>query len=253
MIVSNRQSNAIMSANIPTKTLSNSLKCSHCALGDLCLPVGLDQEDMAELENIIRSSSPFRDGESIYTVGEPFGKLYAVKSGMFKTVVVDALGNEHITSFHLPGDLVGLDAIHSKYYVSTAVALGTANVCEIAYRDVESLARKIPSLQQQMFNMMSKEVQASQSLSVDLTAEQKLAAFIVSLSSRYKQRGYSETRFNLVMPRRDIANHLNLAPETISRLFKRFQSEDLLAVERTDVRLLNLPKLKEMSGCKEYC
>jgi len=225
------------------------LKCSQCALGKLCLPVGLDAKDMAELETIIESSSPYKDNESVYLSEQPFDRIFAVKSGVFKTVVIDANGNEHIVGFHLPGELFGLDAIYPQKYISSAVALGTSSVCGINYNELESLATKLPSLQRQLFSLMSKEVHTSQALAVEHSADQKLAGFILTLSSRYKQRGYSETRINLIMPRRDIANHLNMAAETVSRLFKRFQNDGLLEIKRTDLSIINMEALKQLAGC----
>ncbi len=225
------------------------LKCSQCSLGKLCLPVGLDPDDMQELENIIEPSSAYKDSSKVYEAEQRFDRIYAVKSGMFKTVVIDANGNEHIVGFHLPGELFGLDAIYPHKYVSTAMSLGTSSVCGINYQQLETLASKLPSLQRQLFSLMSKEVHTSQALSVDQTAEQKLAAFLIALSSRYKQRGYSETRFNLAMPRRDIANHLNMAPETVSRLFKRFQTDGLVDIKRTDLTITDMLALKQLAGC----
>lgn len=242
-----------MSNQIATNRSPSFLKCSQCSLGSLCLPVGLDNTDMHKLEGIIDTSSPFGNEETVYTAGQTFERIYAVKSGMFKTVIVDRLGNDHITGFHLPGELFGLDAIYGKKYMSSAVSLGTSSLCAIDYNELEDLSQKLPSLQHQLMNLMSKEVRNSQSLNVDLTAEQKLAGFLIALSARYKQRGYSETRFHLAMPRRDIANHLNMAPETVSRLFKRFANEGLLQIDRTDLTITNMTALKEMSGCLSVC
>lgn len=238
-----------MKDRIEACTVPSQLKCGQCSLGSLCLPVGLDSADLLKLESIVDGSKPLADSEGVYTIGQTFDKIYAVKSGMFKTVIVDSHGNDHITGFHLPGELFGLDAIYPKRYVSSAVSLGTSSLCAIDYQQLESLSQDLPSLQRQMFNLLSKEVQTSHALNVDLTAEQKLANFIMTLSSRYSQRGYSATRFNLVMPRRDIANHLNMAPETVSRLFKRFQTEGLLDIKRTDLTIVDLAGLKALSGC----
>jgi len=213
------------------------------------LPVGLDSHDMVSLENIIEPSSPYKENESVYQSEQNFERIYAVKSGMFKTVVIDANGNEHIVGFHLPGELFGLDAIYPQKYISTAISLGTSSVCGINYNDLESLAAKLPSLQRQLFSLMSKEVHTSQSMTVEHAADQKLAGFILALSTRYKQRGYSETRINLMMPRRDIANHLNMAAETVSRLFKRFQKEGLLEIKRTDLNIIDMNGLKQLAGC----
>ncbi len=231
----------------------SSLKCSQCGLGKLCLPLGLDSQDMSQLEAIIDSSSAYNDSQTVFNANQSFERIYAVKSGMFKTVVTDANGNEHILGFHLPGELFGLDAIYPKKYISTAISLGTSSVCGINYTDLETLSSKLPSLQKQLFNLMSKEVHTSQAMSVEHVADQKLAGFILALSARYKQRGYSETRFNLAMPRRDIANHLNMAAETVSRLFKRFQQEGLLDIKRTDLQIINIDALKRLAGCASVC
>jgi CRP/FNR family transcriptional regulator len=229
------------------------LKCSQCGLVKLCLPLGLDSQDMSQLENIIEASTPFNDNQSVFHAEQHFERIYAVKSGMFKTIVIDANGNEHILGFHLPGELFGLDAIYPKKYISTAISLGTSSVCAINYTDLESLAGKLPSLQRQLFNLMSKEVHTSQALTVEHAADQKLAGFILTLSARYKERGYSETRINLMMPRRDIANHLNMAAETVSRLFKRFQKEGLLDIKRTDLQIIDMDAIKRLAGCGSSC
>ncbi len=208
---------------------------------------------MLELEQIIENFSPYKNDEKVFEADQKFDKIFAVKSGMFKTLVIDTQGNEHIVGFHLPGELFGLDAIYPKKYIATAMAIGTSSVCAIDYPELERLSGKFPSLQHQMFSLMSKEVHNSQSMMVEYSADQKLAGFLLSLSSRYKQRGYSETRMHLIMPRRDIANHLNMAPETVSRLFKRFQSDGVVDIKRTDLSILDMEKLRQLAGCASDC
>ena len=228
-------------------------KCSHCGLMKLCLPFGLDPQDMTHLENIIKLSAPYNDNQPVFHANQSFEHVYAVKSGMFKSVVIDANGNEHILGFHLPGELFGLDAIYPKKYLSNAISLGTSTACVIHYTDLETLSGKLPSLQRQLFCLMSKEVNTSQLMSVEHPADQKLAGFILSLSVRYKERGYSQTRINLMMPRRDIASHLNMASETVSRLFKRFQQEGLIYIKRSDLQITNMNALKQLAGCASSC
>jgi len=241
-----------MDQGIPLAS-SGFLKCGQCSLGKLCLPVGLSKDDMTELESIVDAGRVYQEGKQVYSAGQPFEYIYAVKSGMFKTVLTDAQGSEHIASFHLPGELFGLDAIHSEVHGSAAVALGTSSLCAIRYKDLEHLATKAPNLQHHLFHLMSKEVSHSFSKLHEQNVDQKLATFLVELSSRYKQRGYSETRFHLMMSRRDIANHLNMAPETISRLFKRFQNDGLIEVKRTDLNIVDLDALRALSGCSGTC
>ena len=226
----------------------SSLRCSQCSLGKLCLPVGLDPGDMHRLEDIIESSKSYKQSESVYRAGDEFRKIYAVKSGLFETVATDANGNEHIIGFHLPGELFGLDAIYSGRYISTPVAVTSSVACSIEYSELSQLATKLPSLQNQLMCLMSKEVHSSHSGVGEYTAEQKIAGFILSLSMRYQQRGYSATRFQLLMPRKDIASYLSMAPETVSRMFRRLVSDGILEIHQTEVNIKDMDHLKAVTG-----
>ncbi len=123
------------------KDISHS--CSECSLVPLCLPVGMSQEDMARLEAIVETRKPYQNGEAIFTAGSPFRAVYAVKSGLFKTVSVDEGGAENVVGFHLPGELVGLDAIYLEKYSSSAVSIGTSSVCVMRYEELTELADRV--------------------------------------------------------------------------------------------------------------
>ena len=101
---------------------------------------------------------------------------------------------------------------------------------------------------------MSPRVTATSGLAAILTllagnysADERMAAFLISLSRRYSARGFSATRFVLSMSRTDIANYLRLAPETVSRVFRRFQDEKLLRVDRRELELLNRASLETVA------
>jgi len=227
----------------------NKSNCSQCALGKICLPVGLDNKDMGRLEEIVNLSTPYHFDDTVYEAGEHLRNIFAVKSGMFKSYVIDSEGNEHIVGFHLPGEIFGLDAIHANKYISTAKSIGTSVVCAIGYENLTNLSLKLPSLQKHLMKIMSKEVSSAQALLADQSAEQKLAGFLLGLSTRFKQRGYSEKTFNLLMPRIDIANNLNMAPETVSRMFKRLKSDEIIDLNLNEITLLDIPHLQKLSGC----
>lgn len=223
--------------------------CSTCSLGELCLPMGLDHADISRLEDIVATRGPLHEGDHLFRVGEPFRALYAVRSGHVKTYLVDDDGGEQVLGFHLPGELVGLDAIYPNAHQCNAMVLDTASVCEMPYADVARLALEVPGLQQQMFRLMSKDIGGAFHLAGDHTAEERLASFLLSLSSRLKARGYSSTHLILAMPRRDIANYLRLATETVSRVFTRFEKDGLIAVERREVRIRDAERLRQVAHC----
>lgn len=223
--------------------------CSQCSLVDLCLPMGLNTDEVDKLEQLIQPSHPYSENEFLFRQDDEFKAIYAVRSGMFKSQALDHQGNERILGFHLPGELVGIDGIYKQFYPSNVIALDTSTVCAIPYNGLLSLAEEIPSLQQQFLRLLSKEINSVSALTYDTNADQRLASFIFSLSRRYEQRGYSATHFNLVMPRRDIANHLNMAAETISRLFKRMQDSEIITLNRRELSISDMSELKKLAGC----
>jgi len=223
--------------------------CSQCSLVDLCLPMGLGKDELNQLEELIQQSHSFQENDFLFRQDDSFKAIYAIRSGMFKSQAIDEQGNERILGFHLPGELVGLDGIYNEQYPSNMIALDTSSVCAVPYTGLMSLTESIPSLQHQLLRLLSKEINSVNALTYDINADQRFASFIYSLSKRYEQRGYSATHFNLVMPRRDIANHLNMAPETISRLFKRMQDNGVISIKRRELSILNMLELKKIAGC----
>jgi hypothetical protein len=145
--------------------------CQDCSLFQLCLPVGFDPSDLAEVDRIIRRRRPIQ-------------------------------GSDH----------------------------------------------RVPSLLRQLLRIMSREMRHDQLLLGKRSADERLAAFLFSLSQRFGMRGYSSSEFNLSMSRNDIANYLGLAVETVSRLFSRLQEEGVLMVRGRHVRLCDLARLRALAG-----
>lgn len=225
--------------------------CSNCSLAHLCLPTGLVHAELERMDGLVTRSNPLHEGDHLYRVGDAFDAVYAVRSGTFKSYTVDTEGREHVLGFHLPGELMGLKAIYPHRHITNTVALDTATVCVLPYAELSSLAASIPGLQGQLVRLMSKDLAEAVTLAGDFTAEERLAAFITGLSRRYSQRGFSDREFNLTMSRRDMANYLRLAPETVSRVFARFEKDGLIAVDRRTVTLLDPDKLHALSQCME--
>lgn len=241
-----------MNQSIPVNQMSSISKssCQHCSLSNLCLPLALDSNDMNRLDEVVSRDRIFNRGEQVFTQSTPFRSCYAVKSGAIKTSVITESGDEQITGFFMPGELVGLDSMSDETHASTAKALERTSVCEIPVEQLEQLAHTLPGLQHHMFHLMSQEIRNSHQLSVLLsknTAEERIAALLLSLSSRFQRRKLSPTHFNLPMARNDIANFLGLAVETVSRVFTRFQNQGLIRAKGRDIELVDLEALQTMA------
>ena len=222
--------------------------CSRCALGELCLPRGLSPEEIQRFEQIVHRSRPIQPAEHLFRAGDEFRSVASVRTGCFKSYVVDHEGQEQVLGFHLPGEIIGLDAIHSQRHTANVVALDTSAVCGLTFESMSSMARQMPELQAELFRLMSQRISELEVSAGDLSADERIARFLLSLSGRFARRGYSETEFMLAMSRRDIASYLRLATETVSRVFARFQKSGVLRVDRKEVRIRKMPALRELAG-----
>ena len=222
--------------------------CSTCAFSQACLSQGMDKSALADLHVLVEHIGPFAAGEHVFREGEPFDAIAAVRAGTVKTYVVDADGHEHVLGFHFPGEVIGLDAIDGESYPCNAVALDTTMLCRFSFPKMALLASRLPGLQLELFRLLSRDIGRAALLAGDWTADQRMAAFLVGISRRLSARGFSPNRFQLTMARTDIANYLRLAPETVSRVLRRFTDDGLLAVDRRQVELLDRPRLAAMAA-----
>lgn len=221
--------------------------CQQCSLSNLCLPLAVSESEIERLEDIVQQGRAIDRGKHVFRQHDPFRSCFAVRSGAVKTYIISDSGEEQITGFYLPGEIIGLDSMSPDGYSCSAKALERSSFCEIPFSKMEELASRIPSLQHHFFQLMSQEIKNSQNLSLLLSknsAEERIASLLLSLSSRFSRRRLSATQLTLPMPRHDIANYLGLAVETVSRVMTRFQRQGLLESHGREVHLKDIAGLQ---------
>lgn len=224
--------------------------CKNCSLSELCLPRGLEPEDMESLDNVIKQRRVLHEGNYLFQQGEENRQIYAVRSGSVKTFTHTVDGDTQVMGFHLPGEIVGLDGLDEAVHHCSAQALETTSVCELPLSDFEDICTQIPSLQRQLLKLVSREISQDHKMLMLLAkknSEQRLATFLLSLSGRFHMRGLSEDSFLLSMRRQDIASYLGLAVETVSRILSKFDEMKVLNVERKSIEILDREKLFALS------
>ena len=222
--------------------------CSTCAFSQACLSQGMDKSSLMDLHMLVEHVGPLHPGDHVFREGDPFEAIAAVRAGTVKTYVIDRDGREHVLGFHLPGEVIGLNAIDGEHYPCNAVALDTVMLCRFSFPKISVLATRLPGLQQHLFRLLSRDIGNAALLAGDWSADQRMAAFLLGLSRRLAARGFSAERFQLTMARTDIANYLRLAPETVSRVLKRFQDDGLLKVDRRELDLVGRAQLEELAA-----
>ena len=224
------------------ETARERVRCSSCNLRDVCLPSGLADDDIEAFSDTIFTHKRIKRGETLYRSGEGFNAVFAVRSGFFKSSVVLEDGRDQVTGFHMAGEVLGMDGIGTELYTADVVALEDSEVCIIPYARIEEAG-----MQRQLHKAMSRELVRDQGVMMllgTMRAEERLAAFLINLSTRFVARGFSSSEFHLRMTREEIGSYLGLSLETVSRLFSRFQEDGLIAVQQKHVRILDVPGLR---------
>jgi CRP/FNR family transcriptional regulator len=231
--------------------------CSGCNLRELCLPVGMSDEQMERLDAIVATRRSVPRGDALFRAGGGFTSLYAVRTGFFKTCVSSEDGRDQVTGFHMAGELLGLDGIGTDRHTCDAIALEDSQVCVIGYHQLEDLSRELSDLQRHFHRIMSREIVRDHGVMLllgSMRAEERLAAFLLNLTQRLRTRGFSASSLVLRMTREEIGSYLGLKLETVSRSFSKFQDDGVLEVKQRQIRVLDPDALQALvngsgSGC----
>jgi CRP/FNR family transcriptional regulator len=225
--------------------------CATCSVRELCLPVGVDHHGLQQIDTIVGERRHLRKGDALYRAGDQFAALHAIRVGSCKTLVLDDKGHEQVAGYHMIGDIVGMDGVGTDRHAGQAVALEDTEVCVLPFDRLEELARHVAPLNHNLHRVLAKEIVREQGVMLllgSMRAEERLAVFLMNLSQRYRDRGYSATEFVLRMTREDIGSYLGLKLETVSRLLSRFQAGGLIQVQGRVVKLLDIPALRQLAG-----
>ncbi|WP_322053145.1 helix-turn-helix domain-containing protein [Paraburkholderia bannensis] len=221
-------------------------RCSTCSLRAVCMPADLSGIELRQLDTVVLTTRHVRRGEALFRTHDVFQSLYAVRTGSFKTIVMHRDGREQVIGFQIPGEPLGLDGVCSGTHCCEAIALEDSTVCIIPFAQFESLCRESRRMQRHLYYLMSSEIVRESSLMMMLgtmTAEQRLASFLLDLAARFRARGYSSAQFNLKMSREEIGCYLGLKLETVSRMFSRFHRDGLVEPKGKQIHIVDAQAL----------
>jgi CRP/FNR family transcriptional regulator len=207
-----------------------------------CMPEGLTPAESERIEALICPSRTIRNGEALFRAGDSFQSIYAVRAGSFKTIVMHRDGREQVTGFHLAGDVLGLDGICSERHSCDSIAIEDSKVCIIPFHLLEAMCRDVKAVQQHVHRLMGSEIVREATLMMllgTMSADQRVATFLLNLSGKLKSRGYSPAEFHLRMTREEIGSYLGMKLETVSRMLSKFQKDGLIDTHGKQIKILD--------------
>lgn len=228
--------------------------CQLCHAKDLCMSSHLNSEELQRFKNIVVHRAPMERGEHLYMAGEHIDSIYVLHSGSVKSYLESEDGESQITGFYLPGDVIGIHGLKNAIHNDSVDALETSSVCTLQLSNIEDISTAFPALQKQIMRFVFEELDHDQKMMMVLgkmSADRRMAYFLLDIAYRLKRQGLSGTRFNLSMTRHDIANYLGLAVETVSRILTRMQKSQIIEVERRSINILDHAKLEHIYNCNE--
>ncbi|WP_199030499.1 helix-turn-helix domain-containing protein [Ralstonia sp. ASV6] len=232
-----------------TAGLASASPCANCVMHWACITGAVPSAQQERLDRMVHTWRKVGKGESLFRAGDTFHALYAIRSGSFKTVVSHPNGTSHVTGFQLSGETLGLDGIAADRHTCDAVALEDSTVCSMPFHCVEDLCQDIRPLQRRLHQLMAEEIVRESGLMLllaGLTAETRVATFLLNLSTRMQDRGYSGSSFTLRMTREEIGSYLGMQLETVSRALSRFQREGWIAVSGKQIGIVKKSALSEL-------
>ena len=210
-----------------------------------------DQQDLGHRIVFEKPAKLLKRGQYLYRAGEPLRAVYGIRSGSIKSSLVAVDGRIQVVGFHIAGDPIAFGCLTAGHYTCDASALEETQVCEMPLDSLHRFMKEVPGAQDDILRIMGDEILRSQESMLLLrrkSAEQRLAGFLLSLSSRVAKRGGLRNQFTLSMSRGDIGSYLGVAEETVCRLFTQLQHEHLLTAHRRHITLTSPEKLSALAG-----
>ncbi len=173
-----------------------------------------------------------------------------VKTVSLKSFSPSPDGGEQVLSFHLPGEIIGLDATNRRAHPCSAKVLETSAICEIPFQRLEELTATIPGLQQQLYRLLSKETSHHTDMLLLLgkkSAEERRWPSCSACPSGCRGAGCRRPTFIGACHATRSATIWGSRWMTVSRLFTRFQDDRLLGVDRKHIELFDLDALETLA------
>ena len=245
-------SELFMGAATNARPAKSSYFCGICHVREICITSDPNGQKPDVFKPYVHHRPPLERGERLYVAGDRIHSIFVLHSGAVKCYIDSEDGHRQITNFCFPGDIFGIHGMENQVHSDTVEMLETSSVCEIKLKDLGKLDNNTNGTENRLLLSLFREMSHEQEMMLvlgKLSAQSRIAHFLLDLSRRMEKRGLSPTMLKLPMTRHDIANYLCLALETVSRNLTLLQASSAIAVEYRGIRICDRELLKsKLSG-----
>lgn len=211
--------------------------CQSCTARQRCLGRGLSDNSLARLVQCGHVAQSFAKGRLLFRAGDAPSRLYCVKSGTVKTYRITAGGEQQVTGFYFAGMVFGLSDLAQTQRDEYAEALDNSQVCSFAMTEVNALFAQDSKMLANLMLQCSAQMRLQQLLNSYTDAEARLRYYLSCIQESLSRPGLPVKGFALSMTNKDLANFLQLRPETLSRLFNHLKAEGDIAMSGRQLTL----------------
>lgn len=220
--------------------------CGDCHIRETSVCKDLDANEMLALEHIAHFKT-FAARQTLFSQGDGVAAVFNVKRGVLRLYKLLSDGRRQIVGFAIPGDFLGLSL--NETFSMSAEAITDVEMCRFDRRAFVACVDAKPHLLRNIQAFTSRELLIAQEQMVLLgrrTAQERVAAFLLTLRDRYRGVGICDVTVALPMTRQDIADYCGLTLETVSRTFSKLAREKLIVIVPDGIRLLAIDHLKSL-------
>lgn len=217
--------------------------CAACPVRSLGLCAAAEVgSDLAGRISALAEKVSLEPGALLFSQGDDAAYVYALAQGTVKVARLLPDGRTHVAGFLTGGDLLGLPGMDQGTYAYEAVALTPVRLCRFRRDRLMALVGEAPALRKRLLSMVAGELASAQDQMLLLgrkTAQEKVATFLLGQRAKAARSGLPTDAVHLPMTRADIADHLGLTVETVSRCFTKLKATgaiQLLEGNRVRVR-----------------
>lgn len=224
--------------------------CGTCAVRAITICRSQPPEALAELRRL-GTMQRLQAGQPVFHEGDPARRVFMVTFGSLKIYTLLGDGRRQVTGFMFPGDFLGISL--DGEYAFTAEALESAELWWFSRDAFARFVEQNPAIEHELYRMSANELAAAQQQMVLLgrkTAAERLASFFLALLKRQERvSGVAERSIDLPMSRLDIADHLGLTKETVSRMLAELRQRGLIRlIQQHRVEVLDRGRLGDVAA-----